>query len=156
MATPPETVAAPRAGAAWSAEAVLGEIRRASTWAQLARFAAVGVSGYLVNLAVYWLALNEKLEYRAAATVAFAVALVNNFAWNKLWTFRSADGRLHHQALRFVIVSVGAFLISLAILSVLVRDAGVAKLLAQAAAIVLVTPVSFLANRLWSFRTSRA
>jgi putative flippase GtrA len=37
---------------------------------------------------------------------------------------------------------------------VLVRDAHAAKLLAQAIALLAVTPLSFLANKLWSFRTS--
>ena len=120
------------------------------------RFATVGLSGYVVNLAVYWAALNAQIEYRAAATLAFAVALVNNFAWNRLWTFRDSPGRLGDQAFRFVVVSGAAFVVSLALLSVLVRDAGAPKLLAQAAAIVAVTPLSFLANKFWSFRTSPA
>ena len=135
---------------------LLRELSRPSHWAQLFRFASVGLSGYVVNLAVYWLALNAQVEYRAAATAAFVVALVNNFAWNRLWTFRDSAGHLGAQAFRFVVVSSAAFVVSLAILSVLVRDAGAPKLLAQAAAIVAVTPLSFLANKLWSFRTSRA
>jgi putative flippase GtrA len=146
---------APRPAAS-SFATLVGELRRASNWAQLMRFAAVGASGYVVNLAVFWLGLNAKLDYRAAATAAFVVALVNNFAWNRFWTFRDAPGRIHGQALRFLIVSGAAFVISLGLLAVLVRDAGAPKLLAQALAIVAVTPVSFLANKLWSFRTSRA
>ena len=135
-----------------AASLLLRELRRASNWAQLVRFGLVGASGYLVNLAVFWLALRAKVDYRAAATVAFVVALVNNFVWNRLWTFRDAPGRLEGQAFRFVLVSTGAFLVSLAMLSVLVRDAGVPELPAQAASIIAVTPLSFLANKLWSFR----
>jgi putative flippase GtrA len=149
---PASVIATPAAG---SLPGVLREVRRGSHWAQLMRFAAVGASGYFVNLAVYWLALSAKVEYRAAATAAFAVALVNNFAWNRVWTFRDSPGRMGGQAFRFVIVSTAAFVLALAVLSVLVRDAGISKLVAQAAAIVAVTPVSFLANKLWSFRTSR-
>ena len=135
--------------------AVLGrELRRASNWAQLVRFALVGTSGYVVNLAVFALALDARLDYRAAAAAAFTVALANNFVWNRLWTFRNTPGALRAQAFRFVLVSTGAFLVSLAILSVLVRDAGAPKLLAQAAALIAVTPVSFLANKLWSFRAA--
>jgi putative flippase GtrA len=134
---------------------LLRELRRASNWAQLIRFAAVGTSGYAINLAIFSLALDAKLDYRAAAATAFVVALVNNFAWNRAWTFRDAPGRLHGQALRFVVVSGLAFLVSLAVLSVLVRDAHVPKLLAQAVALLAVTPLSFLANKLWSFRASQ-
>jgi dolichol-phosphate mannosyltransferase len=156
MANEQETAVAASAPAAGSVATLLREVRRGSHWAQLIRFGAVGASGYIVNLAVYWIGLRSGLEYRAAATAAFAVALVNNFGWNRVWTFRDAAGPLHGQAFRFVVVSVAAFLVSLALLSVLVRDIGMTKLLAQAIAIVAVTPVSFLANKLWSFRTSRA
>ncbi|MEA2482234.1 MAG: hypothetical protein QOC55_181 [Thermoleophilaceae bacterium] len=136
------------------AEALRREVGRASGWMQLGRFAVVGTSGYALNLAIFWLGLSAGLDYRAAASTAFVVALVNNFAWNRLWTFRDASGRARGQALRFVTVSGAAFVISLAILSVLVRDLGAPKLIAQAAAIIAVTPLSFLANKLWSFRTS--
>jgi dolichol-phosphate mannosyltransferase len=135
--------------------ALLREVRRGSHWAQLTRFALVGASGYAVNLAVYALGLGAGLEYRAAAAAAFCVAVVNNFAWNRLWTFRDARGNVGGQAFRFLLVSCAAFVISLALLSVLVRDAGAPKLLAQAIAIAAVTPVSFLANKLWGFRTAQ-
>ena len=52
----------------------------------------------------------------------------------------------------FLVVSVAAFLVGLALLTALVELGGVAELPAQAAAIVAVTPLSFLANKLWSFR----
>jgi len=128
------------------------ELRRGVHWLQLARFAVVGAGGYAINLAVFASAIGTRLDYRAAAAVAFSVALVNNFAWNRLWTFRGADGRASGQAMRFVAVSVAAFLLSLVILDALVRGAGAPKVAAQAAAVLSVTPVSFLANKLWSFR----
>ena len=154
MSGDPESLTARTAGAttfAW----LLREARQPTHWAQLMRFGAVGASGYLVNLAVYAGALAAGVEYRGAATAAFLVSLANNFAWNRLWTFRDAPGELRPQALRFVVVSGSAFVVSLALLSVLVRDAGMPKLAAQAAAIVAVTPASFIANKLWSFRPSR-
>ena len=156
MSSEPESLTATPVTPAGSLATLLREAGRASHWAQLMRFGAVGLSGYLVNLAVYWLALGAQVEYRAAAAAAFVVALVNNFAWNRLWTFRASAGPLGGQAFRFVVVATAAFLISLAVLSVLVRDAGAPKLLAQAVAIAAPLPFSFLANKLWSFRPSPA
>ena len=138
------------------AAALLRELRRASHWFQLARFGAVGVSGYAINLAVFAGTIKAGLDYHAAAVVAFVVALANNFVWNRLWTFRGAPGSAHGQALRFVAVSVGAFLVSLGVLDALVRYAGMPKLAAQAIAVLAVTPLSFLANKLWSFRARAA
>ena len=128
-------------------------LRRTHNWFQFVRFAAVGASGYLVNLATYTLCLHAfGLHYLAAGTVAFAVAVTNNFFWNRHWTFDARDGHAGFQAARFLAVSVAAFLFSLAMLELLVGGLGVQKVLAQAIAIVTATPLNFLGNKLWSFR----
>ena len=128
-------------------------LRRPHNWFQLVRFAAVGASGYVVNLATYTLCLHVVgLHYLAAGSVAFVVAVTNNFVWNRYWTFRARDGHAGFQAARFFAVSVAAFLFSLGVLEVLVGGLGVDKVLAQAIAIVTATPLNFVGNKLWSFR----
>jgi dolichol-phosphate mannosyltransferase len=132
---------------------VASAIRLPHNWVQLARFCLVGASGYVVNLAVFALAFGTAgVHHRVAATLAFAVALSNNFLWNRRWTFSNHTGRAMRQAVRFVTVSIGAFLVSLAILDTLVAWAGSPELLAQATAIVCATPINFVGNRLWTFR----
>lgn len=122
-------------------------------WAQLVRFAVVGGSGVVVNLAVYTaLVAGAAVDYRLAATVAFLVAVGNNFTWNRLWTFRARDGHAGFQAARFLVVSLGAFLLNLAVLELLVAVVGVGEVPAQAIAIATATPANFLGNKLWSFR----
>lgn len=129
--------------------------RHRHNWWQLARFAAVGASGYVVNLLVFWAATHPAaLDHRIAATLAFMVAVTNNFVWNRHWTFDARAGHAGFQAARFLVVSVGAFLLSLAILELLVVSAGLPELAAQAIAIVCATPVNFVGNRLWSFALS--
>ena len=131
---------------------VVAGLRRPENWAQLARFAVVGASGYVVNLVVFVLVDEGLSNHRLAATAAFVCALTNNFWWNRAWTFRAREGRAHFQAARFLAVSVAAFLIALGILEVLVVVADAPAVLAQAISIVCATPVNFLGNRLWSFR----
>ena len=77
--------------------------------------------------------------------------MTNNFLWNRRWTFRVGHGRRSWQALRFGVVSVGAFLFNLAVLTALVEGAGLPELPAQAVAIVAATPLSFVGNKLWTF-----
>ena len=128
-------------------------LTRPHNWVQLVRFAAVGASGYLVNLATYTLCLKAlDLHYLAAGTVAFVVAVSNNFFWNRHWTFDARDGHAGFQAARFFVVSVLAFLFSLMMLEALVGGLHWAKVLAQAVAIVTATPLNFVGNKLWSFR----
>ena len=128
-------------------------LRKPSNWLQLVRFAVVGASGYIVNLLVYTL-LEHGLSaaYPVAATGAFLVALSNNFVWNRVWTFRASNGHAGFQAARFCVVSLAAFVFGLLVLHVLVEEFGVGEFAAQAAAIVVATPLNFIGNKLWSFR----
>ena len=127
-------------------------LRQRENWFALVRFAVVGCSGYAVNLAVFALVVHGLGgDYHVGAVAAFAVAVSNNFAWNRRWTFDARDGHAGFQAARFLIVSLLAFVLSLGVLQALVDGLDVAKLPAQAIAIAVATPFSFLGNKLWSF-----
>ena len=127
-------------------------LRRPHNWVQLAKFSAVGLSGYVINLAVYTALLKGAgFHYAAAATCSFLVAVTNNYTWNRIWTFRRQRGHVVHQGLRFLVVSALALAANLVVLHLLVSG-GVGEVTAQAIAIVLVTPVNFIGNKLWSFR----
>ena len=125
-------------------------MRRRHNWYQLVRFGVVGASGYIVNLAIYAVLLELGLHYRGAATGAWVGGVLNNFWWNRHWTFDARDSHAGFQAARFFVVSFVAFVVSLGVLTLLV-EAGVAKLPAQALAIIAVTPLNFVGNKLWSF-----
>jgi dolichol-phosphate mannosyltransferase len=127
-------------------------LRSPHNWMQLAKFSAVGASGYAVNLAVYALLLNwVGLHYLGAAFCSFLVAVANNYWWNRHWTFRGQRGHFAYQGMRFAVVSAVALAANLVILRLLVGF-GLGKFVAQAIAIVAVTPLNFLGNKLWSFR----
>jgi dolichol-phosphate mannosyltransferase len=126
-------------------------LRRPANWIQLAKFGVVGFSGYVVNLIVYTSLLRGAgMHYLAAATVSFVVAASWNYWWNRHWTFRGQRGHFAYQGMRFVAVSAVALGGNLVVLRVLVAF-GVGKVVAQAIAIVLVTPLNFIGNKLWSF-----
>jgi len=120
---------------------------------QIVRFGLVGGSGYVVNLAVYAACVHGMgADYRMAAVVAFVVALSTNFTLNRHYTFAARDaGRLHHQAARFVAVSLVSFGVNLLALQLLVDVAGMQKVLGQAIAVVLAAPVNYAGQRFWAF-----
>jgi dolichol-phosphate mannosyltransferase len=132
-------------------------LRKSENWVELTKFVLVGGSGYVVNLAVFAIATGQLgLHHLAAATVAFLVAVLNNFWWNRHWTFGASDGHAGFQAARFFAVSVFAFVFAAAVLEALVRFTDVPALGAQAISIVVATPLNFVGNKMWSFaqRTS--
>jgi dolichol-phosphate mannosyltransferase len=137
--------------APYSPARVRAGMRKRKNWEQLAKFCLVGATGYAVNLAVYAVLLDAVgLHYISAAVGSFLVAVTNNYLWNRLWTFRAQRGDVAYQGMRFFVVSTLALLANLAVLQLLVT-VGLGEVVAQAIAIVLVTPVNFVGNKLWSF-----
>jgi putative flippase GtrA len=127
-------------------------LRRSANWLQLAKFCVVGAIGYAVNLAIYaTLVHGAGMHYIPAAVISFLVAVTNNYLWNRVWTFRRQRGHVAYQGLRFLVVSTLSLGANLLFLTALV-GLGVDKVPAQAVAIVLVTPLNFVGNKLWSFR----
>ena len=130
-------------------------MRRPHNWMQLVKFSMVGGSGYVVNLCVFALAYKVfDLHHLGAATIAFVIAVFNNFWWNRHWTFGAHGARDHHagfQAARFFTVSVLAFLFAAAVLESLIRFTDITPIVAQAISIVAATPLNFVGNKMWTF-----
>jgi putative flippase GtrA len=128
--------------------------RLSPTARQLMRFCVVGASGYVVNLMVYAALLAAGVHYLAAAAGSFLVAASSNYVLNRHWTFQAKQERLAAQGMRALGVSAASLGANQLCLLALVL-AGADHLAAQAVAIVLVTPFSFVANKLWAFGRRR-
>jgi putative flippase GtrA len=127
-------------------------LRSPRNWGQLAQFCVVGAVGFVINLAVYRTLVHHGVEFLVAALCSFLVAVTCNYALNRIWTFREHRGHIGIQGMRFFVVSLASLGMNLLLLELLVGAAGVEKVVGQAIAIVLVTPLNFVGNKLWSFR----
>jgi putative flippase GtrA len=125
-------------------------LRHPPNWIQLAKFGVVGASGFVIYLGVYKLLLGAGAHW--AAAVAFVISAANNFWWNRHWTFAGEKGHVALEGMRFYTVSLAAFGINQLGLTIFLDWLGWGKLIAAIVAIVLVTPLNFLGNKLWSFR----
>jgi putative flippase GtrA len=129
---PPASELAYRIGAA---------ARHPANWVQLLKFGLVGGSGYLINLAVFALLTGSLgMHHVGAAIGAFAVAVTNNFLWNRYWTFGPGDGPAH-----------ASLILNIAILQLLLSTGATGELTAQAIAVAAAMPFNFVGNRLWTF-----
>ena len=82
---------------------LLHGMRRPANWLQLIRFSIVGASGFAVNLASTRCgALSSASSTASPRSLAWIVAVVNNFVLNRHWTFNARDGQIHVQAMRFL------------------------------------------------------
>jgi dolichol-phosphate mannosyltransferase len=127
-------------------------VRHPGNWLQLLRFGAVGASGYVVNLVVFATCVHLiGIDYRVSSVIAYLVSVTSNFWLNRHWTFGARQAHPMGQALRFFAISLVVYGFSYVVLVALV-DAGFSKVIAQAIAIAAGTPLSFVGQKLWSFK----
>jgi putative flippase GtrA len=125
-------------------------LRRSANWIQLLKFGVVGTVGYAINLGVYVAILG--IGAHEAAVVSFVVSAVSNYWWNRHWTFSETKGHFGEQGAKFFGVSLVALLVNQIWLLVFLDWLEFGKIVAQAISVVLVLPLNFLGNKLWSFR----
>ena len=125
-------------------------LRRPANWIQLFKFGVVGGVGYVINLGVYLLVLG--IGAHLASAVSFVVAAASNYFWNRHWTFADSKGHFGLQGAKFFGVSLVALGVNQLWLLVFLDWLGLGKFPAQAISVLLVIPLNFLGNKLWSFR----
>ena len=127
-------------------------VRRTKNWAQLAKFCVVGGVGYVDQPR----ACTRRCS-GPARTTSLPRHLLPRRGHEQLHpgtaSGPSANGadNIAEQGFRFLVVLVGSLGVNLVVLHLFLTFGG-GKFVAQAVAIVLVTPLNFLGNKLWSFR----
>ena len=127
---------------------------------RFSRFLAVGAVGTLLDFSLLTLLKLAGLPTLLANSLSFTAGLVNNFTWNRLWTFGDAiqpDWR--RQLIQFTAVSlVGLALNNLIVLSLegifgtLLGQPDWGYLPAKVIATGVVVFWNYFANRMWTFK----
>jgi putative flippase GtrA len=115
---------------------------------QFVKFGVVGVSNTLIFFLVYTLLLKV---FVAASGIGFAVGAINGFLWNRAWTFRGHVGDAL-TPVRWFVVQTSGLLANLGLVYLFVDGVGLGELVGQAVTIAIVTVVTFLVNRAWTFK----
>lgn len=121
---------------------------------QFVKFALVGLMTTALNFTIYGLLLlGLGVHYLVAATVAFIVATLNSYTFNRRWTFRAGPHR-HRRLVKFALVQSVGLGINLLALALLVEHLGFEdhKLLAQLISNGCVVLSNFTGNKFWTFR----
>jgi|SRR5579884_2636366 len=118
------------------------------------KFNAVGIAGCLVQLAALWaLARWLRIEYVLATAIAVEAAVVHNFAWHEIWTWRGLGS--HGRIARLLKFHLGNGLLSLLanppLTWIFVHYARMPLLAANLAAIICVALMNFAIAEWWVF-----
>jgi putative flippase GtrA len=118
---------------------------------QLVRYGIVAVCGYLVAIALYSGELALGVPPYLGLGVAFVVNGIFNFVFVRRWAFPPSGRDARSDFVRFCAVATVSFVVNYASFALLYSAVGLHAAAAQRLAILIAAPVTFLANRLWSF-----
>jgi putative flippase GtrA len=127
---------------------------------RFSRFLAVGAVGTVLDFGLLTLLKLAGLPTLLANSLSFTAGLVNNFTWNRLWTFGDAiQPNWQKQLAQFTMVSlVGLVLNNLIVLGLenvfgaMLGQPDWGYLPAKVVATGVVVFWNYFANRMWTFR----
>ena len=136
--------------------------------ARFLKFATVGAIGTVVDFGIYnFLNIVFGLAPVISQAISFVVAVVNNFLWNRHWTYPESRAKaVHHQMVQFGLINVVGLIIRTPIIAGLEHPIGVlvgrlgvqaeaatviGHNLALAIAIGIVMLWNYFANRYWTY-----
>lgn len=132
------------------------------------KFATVGAIGTAVDFSIYNL-LNIVFHIQPVISqvFSFSLAVVNNFLWNRHWTYPESRAKaVHHQMVQFGLINVGGLIIRTPIIAGLEHPIGIfagrfvvqaeaasviGHNVALAVAIGIVMLWNYFANRYWTY-----
>jgi putative flippase GtrA len=120
--------------------------------AQPARFVAVGVAGYAVNLLAFAALYTAGTPYAAASVVAYLVSNVLMYVGNRYFTFRLGNVGFWSAYARYLLVGLLVAGLTAVVLAFLVEVLGLHPTLGQALALLVVAPVAFVLIKRWTFQ----
>jgi putative flippase GtrA len=136
-------------------KAIISELRgppKRSAKGQLVRYGIVVGCGYVLAIAAYSAELAIGVPPYVGLGIAFVLNGLFNFALVRVWAFPPSGRGVRSDLTRFCLVAVVSFLVNYATFAILYSLAGLAATTSQRIGIIIAAPVTFLANRAWSFR----
>jgi dolichol-phosphate mannosyltransferase len=139
----------------------VGKIRRAFPWGRFIRFGLVGLSGLVVDMGMLHFTYGGLgLGLTRSAILAGELAILNNFLWNDVWTFRDFSqqqrgmGQRIKRLMKFNIVCLMGLILKILLLNVLFNGLHLNAYAANFLAIAAVTLWNFWINLKLSWRVT--
>ena len=133
------------------------KFRDYSTIYQLSKFGFVGVLNTMIGYGSFILLLNYT-NYLAALVISHLIGVSHSFIWNKYWIFESKGigvvAGLYEFA-KFNSIYAGVFITNAVVLIISVNVLDIDPRLSQLIALPIITIISFMGHKYWSFKRGK-
>jgi len=123
------------------------------------KFGIVGGSGIFINMGFLWFFTEiVGLYYLISSVLAIALAMISNFIWNDLWTWRDRGepgfkAYLTRMAKFILVSSIAAYIGNLGVLWILTHFFDVHYLISNLIGIAIGTILNYSVNNFWTFKS---
>lgn len=116
------------------------------------KYTVVGSVGTIIDVvAFHFFYKIIELNLNFSTSIAFTLAVINNFILNKIWTFENKDRNIRKLFIKFLLVSLVGLLFSNIFMVIFVNIFFIWHILAKLLTSGIVLIWNFLANKYWTF-----
>lgn len=123
---------------------------------QPAKFVAVGIGGFVLNVSAFSVLFELGAWYLAAAVLAYFLSNAAMYMGNRYFTFGLSHDGFGRAYVRYLIVGAVVAGLTVILLAGFVEDVGLDPRLAQALALTLLVPLSFVLSKRFAFQLKPA
>lgn len=121
---------------------------------QLVKFILVGIANTALGYGLFALFLYINIFYLISLTISHIIATTNSYILNKYITFNS-KGEIRKEAWKFFLVYGMIYIINFTFLFIAVRLLRFKPLIAQIFILIIVTAISFLGQKYFTFKKEK-
>jgi len=123
---------------------------------QFVKYLGVGGSTALVYFGFIFVTVELlKLRHFSAVSISYVFAITFHFLANKTFTFNSRNADVLREVLRYILVALVNYLITLLVVFIVVDWAGYSTYLGAALAIAITVGLGYGMTKFWVFRHNR-
>lgn len=126
---------------------------------QFVKFCFVGLTNFAVSYIVYGLFLFMGLPWLFGSTMGFIISVLNSFYWNDKYVFTNTGhekrGKIQVLTKTFISYGFSGFLLSNILLFIWNDLLYIPPILGPIINLLITTPVNFILNKLWAFKTKK-
>jgi putative flippase GtrA len=125
--------------------------RIAELW-RFVKFGITGVMNTLVDFLVFTVLSYVGVNMYLSQVVSYSCGMLNSYAVNRKWTFRSQGSFFGSQMGKFLITNLSLLGVSLVVLNIGTGTFALPRLLSKLIATCITMVLGFILNRLWVFK----
>jgi dolichyl-phosphate beta-glucosyltransferase len=124
---------------------------------KIIKFLIVGITSTIIDLVFLYIFVDIlSISLFIWVILAFLLAVINWFTWNKMWTFKDKSTKYKRQFTKFLFVSIWGLILTLLFMYIFTISLWIYYILSKLLTSAIVVIWNFLWNKYWTFKIKKS